>query len=130
MIRICMLLLIAGGASAQQPEDGHDLYQVFCASCHGAEARGDGPFAEILTMPPPDLTRLSAGNDGVFPTLAVTQQIDGRDPLLGHGGEMPVFGPIFDFESGALKTPAGQPILTSRSIVDLVAWLETIQTPG
>jgi hypothetical protein len=83
-----------------------------------------------MTIAPADLTRLSAGNGGVFPTGRVVRQIDGRDPVLAHGSPMPVFGPFFDGEDAALKTPAGQPILTSRPLADLVAWLMTIQEEG
>jgi mono/diheme cytochrome c family protein len=122
------------GAFAQEPvgdvEEGADLYALYCATCHGQNARGNGPTAELMTIAPADLTRLSAGNGGVFPTGRVVRQIDGRDPVLAHGSPMPVFGPFFDGEDAALKTPAGQPILTSRPLADLVAWLMTIQEEG
>ncbi|PSK81827.1 cytochrome c [Limimaricola soesokkakensis] len=130
------VLLIAGTTQAQEVEDplsieaGHDLYMVFCQSCHGPEARGDGPFAEVLKRVPPDLTRLSERNGGSFPVARATRQIDGRDPLLGHGGEMPVFGPVFDTDFGTLSTQSGQPVLTSQSITDLIHWLESIQVAG
>jgi mono/diheme cytochrome c family protein len=117
-------------ALAQSPGDaeaGADAYAVFCATCHGAEGEGDGPTAEILTVAPPDLTRLAARNDGAFPVARVVSRIDGRDPLLAHGAPMPLFGPYFEGEGAALRTPAGQPILTSRPIADLVAWLRSIQ---
>jgi len=111
-------------------EAGQDVYMVFCQTCHGAEARGGGPLAAIMTREPPDLTRLAAHNGGRFPAELATRQIDGRDPLAGHGGEMPVFGPVFGTGFAALATPSGQPILTSRTIVDLIHWLESIQTDG
>jgi copper transport protein len=34
---------------------GHAVYQQHCASCHGPDGRGDGPMAEMLSAPPPDL---------------------------------------------------------------------------
>jgi hypothetical protein len=106
---------------------GADHYALFCASCHGGGGRGDGPTAEVLTLQPTDLTRLAAENDGSFPTATVVRQIDGRDPVLGHGRPMPLYGPFFAGEDVAIKTPAGQPVLTSRPVADLVAWLQTIQ---
>ncbi|RDC71069.1 cytochrome c [Rhodovulum sp. 12E13] len=109
------------------PQQGAALYDLYCATCHGAEGRGDGPTAEIMTLQPADLTALSAGNGGVFPTARVVRQIDGRDPVLAHGSPMPVFGPFFEGEDTAMKTPAGQPVLTSRPVADLVAWLMAIQ---
>jgi len=36
--------------------DGEELYRNYCAVCHGAEGRGDGPAASSLDPPPPDLT--------------------------------------------------------------------------
>lgn len=130
-----LAITLAGGAQAQDRagadaasiEAGREVYMVFCQTCHGAEARGGGPLAEIMTREPPDLTGLAARNDGRFPTERATRQIDGRDPLPGHGGEMPVFGPVFDTGFAALAAPSGQPILTSRTIVDLVHWLESLQ---
>ena len=50
------------------PQQGAGLYDLYCATCHGAEGRGDGPTAEIMTLQPADLTALSAANAGVFPT--------------------------------------------------------------
>src|SRR5512146_1673757 len=35
--------------------DGSFLYAAYCASCHGAEARGDGPDAEMFSTPPANL---------------------------------------------------------------------------
>ena len=128
---IALLLALASQAHAQSDPAsvaaGQDVYMVFRQTCHGATAQGGGPLAEIMTREPPDLTRLALRNDGRFPTEAVARQIDGRDPLLGHGGEMPVFGPVFDTELAALATPAGQPMLTDRTIVDLIHWLQSIQ---
>jgi len=123
-------LVVPGLAPAQQtgdPTAGAQFYALYCATCHGAQATGDGPTAELMTLQPPDLTRLAAANDGVFPTGRVVRQIDGRDPVLAHGSPMPVFGPFFEGEDTAIKTPAGQPILTSRPVADLVAWLLAIQ---
>ena len=82
---------------------------------------------EILTVKPADLTQLSASNGGIFPTFRVVRQIDGRDPLLAHGGAMPLFGEVFDFPDASIASQSGQPILTSQAIVDIVGWLMTIQ---
>jgi len=120
-------LLCAAPAAAQDAERGAALYADFCAVCHGEQARGDGPMAEALTLAPPDLTGLEEG--GTFPTLRVVRQIDGRDPTLAHGGEMPLFGAWFQGDGAdiALPGPGGQPILMSRPIADLVTYLMEIQ---
>ena len=44
------------GFSARSIAAGSSLFAQHCASCHGAQGRGDGPAAEELTPPPPDLT--------------------------------------------------------------------------
>jgi len=120
------LIATASQAVAQDAETGAELYQHYCATCHGIDATGHGPMAGVLVIQPVDLTKL-AGEDGVFPTARVVARIDGRDPLVSHGSPMPVYGPYFDGQDTSMKTPEGQPILTSQPIVDLVAYLETLQ---
>lgn len=114
-------------AAAQDASAGARSYAAFCAACHGETGRGDGPVATLLTLPPPDLTVLAARNGGTFPVAEVVYRIDGRVPLSAHGSPMPPFGGMFAGEDAALKTAAGQPVLTSRGIADLVAYLEALQ---
>lgn len=47
---------------------GQQLYLIYCAVCHGAEAKGDGTMASKLTAPPPDLTSefVQARSDGFW----------------------------------------------------------------
>ena len=122
----------AGPALAQDAAgdaaEGAVLYERHCATCHGLDGKGNGPMAGVLVVQPVDLTGLSAGEGGAFPLLRVVRRIDGRDPLVSHGSPMPVYGDYFDgpFEV-AMKTDAGQPILTSQPVVDLVAYLREVQ---
>ena len=120
-------LSLALPAHAGDAARGGELYVTFCSTCHGSEGRGDGPMAPILAILPADLTGLAARAGGAIPVSAVAAKIDGRDPLLAHGGPMPLFGEFFDGESAAIKTETGQPLLTSPEIVDLLAFLETVQ---
>ncbi|WP_170409088.1 c-type cytochrome [Ruegeria arenilitoris] len=120
------VLVTAAQVAAQDVDTGAELYQHYCATCHGIDATGHGPMAGILVIQPVDLTKLAA-EDGVFPTARVVARIDGRDPLVSHGSPMPVYGPYFDGQDTSMKTPEGQPILTSQPIVDLIAYLETLQ---
>ncbi len=85
--------------------------------------RGNGPMLSAFTVRPSDLTALSENR--VFPVFEVIRQIDGRDPLLAHRGDMPIFGPWFagDGPDVAMRQPGGKPILMSRPIADLVAFL-------
>ncbi len=43
-------------ADGQSLAIGQNLWGTTCLSCHGPEARGDGPAAATLDQPPPDLT--------------------------------------------------------------------------
>lgn len=124
-----LALICAGaGATAQDLEQGGEIFQLHCATCHGIGATGDGPMAGVMVIKPTDLTKLTSSNDGEFPTETVVRRIDGRDPLLSHGSPMPVYGFFFEGEDTSMKTPSGQPILTSQPIVDLVAYLQSMQS--
>ena len=122
-------LILAGGAAlAQDTSAGVALYQQHCATCHGIEGTGHGPMAGVMVIKPADLTVLTTGNGGVFPTERVVKRIDGRDALVSHGSPMPVYGYFFEGKDVAVKAPSGQPILTSQPIVDLLAYLQSLQS--
>jgi mono/diheme cytochrome c family protein len=114
-------------ALAQDAQTGLDDFIQYCAACHGTQARGDGPMSGVLSIPPTDLTILAGENDGEFPINAVIAKIDGRDPLLAHGSEMPVYGQFFEGKGIVIRDEAGVPIMTSQPIVDLVTWLQSVQ---
>lgn len=121
--------LLATPALAQQDvPTGAAIYQENCATCHGIEAMGNGPMAPILLVQPSDLTTLTERHGGTFPMTRVVMRIDGRDPLVSHGSDMPVYGEFFEgVQNIALKTESGQPMLVSEPIADLVAFLQEIQ---
>lgn len=129
LVLVGVLVGVLAGAPvmAQDAAAGKETYLRYCATCHGAEGRGDGPTAAILTLQPTDLTQLAARADGALPIGRIVARIDGRDPLVAHGSPMPVWGEFFDGQYAAIKTASGQPILTSQPIVDLVAFLDSIQ---
>jgi putative copper export protein/mono/diheme cytochrome c family protein len=54
------------GFSANAIANGAELYPRYCAGCHGATGRGNGPDAKGLPLPPADLTveHLWAHSDG------------------------------------------------------------------
>ena len=76
---------------------GPNLYKAYCAVCHGANAKGDGPMMMFLKTQPSDLTRISAKNGGMFPLAKVRRIISGEETLPGGHGtrQMPIWGPIF-----------------------------------
>jgi len=85
-------------------------------------------MAEMLAISTPDLTKLAARNNGVFPIEVVARQIDGRNALLAHGGEMPIFGPFLEADrSVALRLPSGQPMMTGLPLANVIVYLDSIQ---
>jgi hypothetical protein len=131
MLKSCLLGMaligLSSSALAQDAAAGRETYERYCASCHGIEATGHGPMVAVLTLQPTNLTELSLGNDGTFPLIRVVRRIDGRDPLVSHGSPMPIYGDFFEDRDASMKTDSGQPILTSQPVVDLVAYLKSLQ---
>ena len=102
---------------------GPDLFRAYCASCHGIDAKGNGPAAASLKTKPADLTVLTQKNRGTFPEARVRKVIMGDDVIASHGSrEMPIWGPIFhqieeDIDRGNVR------------LQNLVQYLESIQAP-
>ena len=118
-------------AGAQQPASilseslaGRDSFALYCAPCHGAGGRGDGPVAAALRARPADLTTLAQRNQGAFPRDRVRDFVTGTGrQLAAHGTtEMPVWGPMFRaFESDARAR---------ERIENLLTYVESIQVPS
>jgi mono/diheme cytochrome c family protein len=103
------------------------LFQRFCASCHGREGKGDGPVAPFFKLAPPDLTGLSRRNGGTFPTERVHRIVDGREVVNPHGArQMPVWGLELAMAAGDTSQGRQQ---AEKSIAMLVDYLKTIQKP-
>lgn len=124
MTAAAMLALGAGSAMAE--DSGKTEYMNACASCHGAAGLGEGPMAEFMSSKVPDLTKLSAENDGKFPMLRVIHIMDGRTGLRGHGSEMPIWGDIFKAEAGAAGAYGSEMAARGR-ILSVGYYLESIQ---
>lgn len=127
LILCAAMMLTHSTAQAQDAEMGEKLFQLHCATCHGERALGDGPMAPAMMIKPANLRSLSEWNGGKFPLLRVVRRIDGREAIVSHGSPMPVYGWFFEGDDTAIKTEAGQPIMTSAPVVDLVAYLRSIQ---
>jgi mono/diheme cytochrome c family protein len=71
-----------------------------CASCHGADASGDGPVALTLKMPPTNLRLLSDLYGNPLQEDKVARAIDGRAAVKAHGPrDMPVWGERFYYQN-------------------------------
>lgn len=104
---------------------GRQLYERFCASCHGDAGFGDGPVAPSLKVMVPDLTRMYQRSGGRFPEERVRRIVDGREVYTAHGTRyMPVWGHEFAAEQGA--TPQAE-LEAQRIVTKLVDYLRSIQ---
>jgi mono/diheme cytochrome c family protein len=124
---LVMIALCAAPAAAQDPARGAELFAGHCAACHGPAAEGNGPMAEVLEVRPADLTALAAAEGGAFPLERVVRAIDGRTLILSHGGPMPLFGTIIGGEAAVIDAEDGTPVITKAGVVDIAAWLASIQ---
>ena len=123
---IAVALLLGASAVEGEVTAGHRLYLQYCSACHGPDGKGDGAVSGFLRPKPIDLTLLSKGHDGVFPTLTVVKVIDGRATPRAHGdAEMPVWGEILRAQEG----DANNPELAVHSVVmQITDYLRSIQT--
>jgi nucleotide-binding universal stress UspA family protein/mono/diheme cytochrome c family protein len=125
---LAAFLLIPAAASAQdqpmkQSTPGAETFRTYCATCHGASARGDGPLAASMRRKPANLTEIAKRNGGAFPSELIFKVIDGRQPVRGHGGpDMPAWGDAF-----SRSREAGDDERVKSVIQALVAYLEGIQ---
>lgn len=104
------------------PADGGEMYQAYCASCHGLDGKGRGAVAPWLKQSPPDLTRLAASHKGTFPAAFVALIIRGEAATASHGAkEMPVWGPVFRSFDGR------QDAVVQQRVATLTRYLEGIQ---
>jgi mono/diheme cytochrome c family protein len=122
--------IVAHVGTLQEPTSapgdlGARLFATHCATCHGTSAQGNGPMAASLRHAPPDLTRFTVRNGGVFPAERVRRIVDGRD-VASHGDrEMPVWGNAFTTS----KDGPTQAEVKAR-IDAIVRYLEAIQQRG
>lgn len=109
-------------------EAGQQEYTRSCEICHGAKAKGNGPYASRLIIKPADLTVLSRENNGVIPITSVYRMIDGSDEVVFHGSSsMPIWGDRFRSESASeLDTDNSQTLVRGR-IFELLLFLDTLQ---
>jgi cytochrome c len=83
-------------ATKTDPTNGKMMYSSYCAPCHGADGRGNGPVAPALKTQPTDLTGLAKANHGKYPENHIASVLRFGTDVRSHGSaEMPVWGTIF-----------------------------------
>ena len=141
---------LVGARAALATEDaavaqGQKLYEQYCASCHGADGKGNGPKASELNPKPSDLTLLAKANGGRFPFYETMLLISGRSatsqdqnaalPGLpksalpkAHGDpKMPVWGTVFNREELSKGTSLDLQLQATGKIMLMTEYLQSIQ---
>lgn len=120
------LALVAACATDDMPgpTEGEALFLDNCAACHGYQAKGGE--ALVGGQNPPDLTRISARNGGVFPRAQVLSQIDGYGRGKVSAEVMPEFGGLLEGDLVPVDID-GTLTPTPRPLAALLSYLESIQ---
>lgn len=121
---------LAGAQEQEVIDAGKREFQRSCASCHGTDARGNGPVANVLSVKPADLTEMKKKHGGTFLFWRTYDTISGRQEevaIRGHGTrEMPIWGDRFRLEPGANEQYA---LGVRGRLLSLVHYLQSIQVP-
>lgn len=125
-------LALSSGALAQlRGELGKFEYETNCIVCHGPVGKGDGLFVDNLKLKVPDLTTVAERNKGVFPAERLSQIIDGRMELVGHGSrQMPIWGGHYndkaaEYYKGFAYNPEQFIRVRILSLIDYIYQLQT-----
>ena len=131
--KLTLALFITSTGAVQAADSalvlGKSSYGANCAVCHGDAGTGGGDVAELLRVPPADLTTLSERSGGAFPFSEVYQSI-ANGLYRAHGNaEMPIWGSYFKADAiqdrGTSAADADQ--IVQGRILSLVYYLQSIQ---
>jgi mono/diheme cytochrome c family protein len=100
---------------------GEEMFNTYCAVCHGKDGKGDGPAASEFKIPPANLTLLTKNNNGKFPAdhIAETVRTGPRDAKAHGSTDMPVWGRVF--------ASMGDSAQVKQRIYNLTKYIETLQ---
>jgi mono/diheme cytochrome c family protein len=108
--------------SRTSPNSGREMFENYCAVCHGKDGKGAGPAASALKTAPTDLSSLAKSSGGKYPASHVAAVIRGQATTAAHGSQdMPVWGPLFSSIS------QGHEAQVQQRITNLVDYVETMQ---
>lgn len=122
---LLFFFLIICKVGAAETDQGRQVYIQYCASCHGKDARGNGPVSPYLKIKAADLTLLTKKNQGIYPMAKVMSAIDGSRAVRAHGDrEMPVWGEIFRKEAESAKYTELTSLLKIKIIAEYIATIQ------
>lgn len=110
------------------PASGEQMYDAYCAVCHGKTGEGNGPAASALKAPPADLTTLAKRNHGKFPMNRVISilRFGVQEPSAHGTGQMPIWGPLLSGLQSTSMREAHSPEVSLR-ISNLARYIESLQ---
>ena len=106
----CLLLWPLTG-QAQDAAAGKEIYEQYCALCHGPQGKGDGSLSANLDPRPRNHT------DGAYMNALSDAHLLN---IVGGGGGAAGLSPIM---------PAWKDILSAQQIQDVVAFVRTLAVP-
>lgn len=134
IVAVAMLAMAQQPAPSQEKEikhvpvkqtnasSGKEMFNSYCAVCHGVDGKGAGPAASALKVVPTDLTELATKNSGKYPSLHVSSVLRGEAETPAHGSkDMPVWGPLFRHLS------QGHDAEVQQRIANLNQYIESLQ---
>lgn len=121
---VIALLLAAPSARAEEEAPwGRSEYLRYCSACHGEDADGDGPVANVLQPRPPALTSLHAKYGNPLSTRFI-EYVNGTTMPRAHGtSDMPVWGRV-------LGERAGEDREGAELLWKIARYLDRIQVKG
>lgn len=118
LLGACATIPAANTGSVQR---GGVIFAKECSQCHGRAGDGAGPASLGLGIAAPDLTTLTARNDGIFPHAFVQRFVLGKLEKEDPDAAMPDFGTV------GLEHANSAGEVTSGDMIALLDYLETIQ---
>ena len=110
LVLVCLMLWPLA-AQSQDAAAGKEIYEQYCALCHGPQGKGDGSLSANLDPKPRNHT------DGAYMN---TLTDDHLLKVVGEGGAAAGLSPIM---------PAWKGILAAQQIQDVVAFVRTLAVP-
>jgi mono/diheme cytochrome c family protein len=110
LVLVCLMLWPLAG-QAQDAAAGEEIYQQYCALCHGPQGKGDGSLSANLDPRPRNHT------DGAYMNALTDAHLL---KVVGEGGGAAGLSPIM---------PAWKGILSAQQIQDVIAFVRTLAVP-
>ena len=110
LVLVCLMLWPLA-VQAQDAAAGKEIYEQYCALCHGPEGKGDGSLSANLDPKPRNHT------DGAYMNTLTDAHLL---KVVGEGGAAAGLSPIM---------PAWKDILAAQQIQDVVAFVRSLAVP-